>query len=54
MPEAKAKQRVRHERAIALFKRWEKEHPKATKREKIETFDRIIDAAAEYATYSNH
>ena len=52
--EAKAKQKLRHERALLLFKKWIDENPKATRKEKIETFDRIIDAAAEYATYSHN
>ena len=43
MPEAKAKIKNRHRNAIQHFRKWKKEHPKATLNEQIEMFDFLVD-----------
>jgi hypothetical protein len=43
--QAKGKIRRRHQIAITEFQAWKKGHPKATRRECVEAFDRCVDFA---------
>ncbi len=45
MPEAKAKVRRRHKEAIAGFKHWRIQHPKAKLNRQIQVFDSFVDGA---------
>jgi hypothetical protein len=42
---AKAKARRRHEEAIQRFQDWDKKHPDATKRMRVQQFDMYVDSA---------
>jgi hypothetical protein len=43
MPEAKAKVRARHERAIRDFQNWVAANPKVSKSRRMKMFDLLID-----------
>lgn len=45
MPEAKAKAKVRHERAISDFNHWLKSNPKASRDRQMKMFDLLVDGS---------